>query len=109
MKSNIMKPIEKEIIKFSVLKELSNNGNIPTSQDYGIDDDCYVYIFKDMVNAHFLNPKRVLFNILGGVEIDNQLDLVTGIGNHFIESHEGWNKIYNNLDDLNKLLDGWNK
>ena len=100
-----MKPIEKEIIEFSILKELSYNGNIPTAQDYSIDDDSYVLLFKDMVNEHFINPKRVLFNILGGVEIDNQLDIVTGIGNHFIELHEGWNKIYNNLDDLNKLLD----
>lgn len=100
-----MKPIEKEIIQFSILKELSYNGNIPTSNNYNIDEEYYVSLFRSMVNEHYINPKRVSFNILGGIQIDNKIDLVTSLGNQFIESHEGWNKLYNNLDDLNKLLD----
>ncbi len=100
-----MNPIEKEIIEFSILKELSYNCNVPTSKNYNIDEDSYVSLFRDMVNKHFINPKRVLFSILGCVQIENKLDLVTSIGNQFIESHEGWNKIYNDLNDLNKLLD----
>lgn len=100
-----MKPIEKEIIEFSILKELSYNGTVPTSENYNINNDIYVSLFRNMVNEHYINPKRVLFNILGGVEIENEIDLVTSLGNQYIESHEGWNKIYNNLNDLNKLLD----
>lgn len=104
-----MKSIEKEIIEFSILKELSYNYNIPTPENYNIDENTYVLLFKDMVNQHYINPKRVLFNILGSVEIDNELDLVTSAGNRFIESHEGWNKIYDDLNDLDKLLDGGNE
>ena len=58
-----------------------------------------------MLNKHYINPKRLLFNILGDVEIENEIDLVTSLGNQYIESQEGWNKMYNNLSDLNKLLD----
>lgn len=100
-----MKPIEKEIIEFSILKEISYNDIIPTSKNYNIDEDIYVSLFRDMVNEQYINPKRVLFNILGGIEIENEMDLVTSLGNQYIESHEGWNKIYHNLNDLNKLLD----
>ena len=100
-----MKPIEKEIIEFSILKELTYNDNIPTAKNYNIDEDNYVAIFKDMINQHYINSKRVRFNILGRVEIDKELDLVTDIGIKFVESHEGWNKIYMDLNDLNKLLD----
>lgn len=100
-----MKAIEREIIEFSILKELSYNGNMPSYQNYNIDEDCFVSLFKDMINKNYINPKRVLFNILGKVEIDNEFDLVTTFGNNFIEMHEGWNKLYKNLNDIDKLLD----
>ena len=100
-----MRPIEKEILEFSILKELSYNDNIPTSKDYNIDEKFYVSLFKDMVNKLYLNPNRVLFNILGYVQIENELDLVTNRGNEFIQAHEGWNKIYNSLNDFKKLWD----
>lgn len=100
-----MKLIVKEIIEFSILKEIAYNNTIPTSKNYNIDESTYVSLFKDMLNKHYINPKRVLFNILGDVEIENEMDLVTSLGNQYIESQEGWNKMYNNLSDLNKLLD----
>lgn len=100
-----MKPIVKEIIEFSILKEIAYNNTIPTPKNYNIDESTYVSLFKDMLNKHYINPKRVLFNILGDVEIENEIDLVTSLGNQYIESQEGWNKMYNNLSDLNKLLD----
>ena len=62
-----------------------------------------------MVNNHYIYSKRVSFNIKGGVEIDNELDLVTGAGSRFVESHEGRNKKYKDLNDLNKLLGGGNE
>ena len=99
-----MNPLKREIIEFSILKELVYNNNVPVSDDYKINEDLFVSLFKHMVSAGLLNPKRLIFNILGTVEIDNELDLVTSKGYDFIENHEGWNELYSNLSDLSKLL-----
>lgn len=99
-----MKPLEKEIIEFSILKELSYNDYIPSASDYGISNDAFVSLFKHMVSMDLLNSRRLTFNILGTVEIDNDYDLVTQSGNNFIQEHEGWNEIYNDINDLDKLL-----
>lgn len=99
-----MKPLEKEIIEFSILKELSYNNYIPSANDYGISNDVFVSLFKHMVSMNLLDSRRLIFNILGTVEIDNEYDLVTSLGNKYIQEHEGWNAIYNDIGDLDKLL-----
>lgn len=99
-----MKPIEREIIEFSILKELSYNDNIPTFSDYNISEDTFVSLFDNMIKSGLLNPEKLTFNVLGSVEIENDLSLVTSKGIDFVESHEAWNKIYNDLNDLSKLM-----
>ena len=75
-----MKPIEREIIEFSILKELSYNDNIPTYSDYNISEDTFVSLFDNMIKSGLLNPEKLTFNILGSIEIENDLSLVTSKG-----------------------------
>lgn len=104
-----MKSIEKEIIEFSMLKELACNDYIPNSKDYGISDDMLYSLYESMVDEGLLNPKRLIFDILGFVEILDKNGLITNKGYNFIEEHEGWNHIYKEIGDINKLLDGGEK
>ena len=57
-----------------------------------------------MRKNEFLNEDLILFNILGDVEIDKQIDIVTDNGLSFIEECEAWNIIYSNIKDYEKLL-----
>lgn len=96
----------KEIKKiiFSILKEILEGDRIPNCNDYNISEKQYVEIIKLMTMEKYLNKDNVLFNILGQVEIDKELNTVTAKGLEFIENNEAWNDIYKGINNFKDLL-----
>lgn len=99
-----MKISDRKKIVFSILKEISENRYLPSYNDYNISKEDFVSVVKFMVKENYLYEDNVLFNILGDVEIDNEIDTITDKGLAFIEECEAWNKVYSDINDYKMLL-----
>ena len=99
-----MKISDRKKIVYSVLKELTENRYLPNNNDYSITTEDFVAIIRFMVKENYLDKNSVLFNILGGVEMENEIDTVTDLGLAFIEECEAWNTVYSNIKDYKNLL-----
>lgn len=99
-----MKITDRKKIVFSILKELVENGYIPNNTDYKITLEEFVAVIRFMVNENYLNKDFILFNILGQVEIENEIDTVTDLGLSLIEECEAWNAVYSSINDYENLL-----
>lgn len=98
-----MNIIKRNKIVFSVLKELAYNDYNPKSEDYSILEDDYVDILHYMVEEGYLNPNRIIFNILGTAEVEMSMDLVTQKGENYLIENEAWNHLYSSIADYKKL------
>lgn len=95
---------KRRAIIFSILKELSHSNKLPDYNDYAINSVEFGFLIKYMINENYLNKEYVSINILGKVEIDNFVGIVTKKGIEYITDNEAWNSIYKNIKDYNILL-----
>ena len=99
-----MKSKEVKKIIYSILKELTEGDEIPTAASYEITGEKFVEIIKLMKEEKYLNPKKVIINILGSVEIDKSVDTVTIKGYDFLEENSKWSKVYKGLKEIKDFL-----
>ena len=93
----------KKII-YSILKEILEGDNVPTAKDYEITNEQFYEILNLMKNDGYLNPKRVVFFISGGVHIQKSIDTVTMKGIEFLEQNSNWAKIYKGIKEFRDFL-----